>query len=506
MSRWEAMLRCRPFACSLPGAELERFPFLSGYGLALRVTRLTALTPEDLKSVLGVRGGSSADVFLSTRRPWPKLFDLLEKLGLAGSGIADYWTEEAWSPVQLHGAWNSPPGPVRLCPICARYGYHSMLFQLPSIEQCPWHSSPFETHCPDCLAPNGGGFGPGQLLSVCNCGHDPFQPDLAATRMWEFPTAQTSAWIDAYLDWAEAERPFRHLVARPGSGPSDWAAGFAALAAPPPALMPDCTPAKLFVRTFDAPSQADPEQRHFWGWSQLSGDRQPVTYLALPENVRPALEAATKRAISRLPQTPLGLRPSMHAFGLGQRLANSVEYQTDRFIVPFGDGSDGLTWLNLSAVDPCALLVCDRLVQSVAETLGGLQISADRSWQAARSQAIDRVWGRAALGGALRELLARGYEQGVEAVVRLHIGCTWPAERPWLEPLAEYRGRGRTLEQISIVWAPSRLRPVWKAATTPPSMPRARQPTKEVRRRKRKLSPKRTTESRSGRPGGAITR
>lgn len=505
MSRWDEILRRRSFVCDLPGAELERFPFLSGYGLAFRITRLTALCPNELKSALGVRGAAFVDLLSSTRRTGRSLIDFVAKLGLTGSGIDAYWTEDAWSPVQLHGAWNSRSHPVRHCPVCARYGYHTMLFQLPSIGECPWHGCALDTNCPNCHMPNGGGFGPGGLLGVCVCGYDAFQPDLAATRMWDFPATSVSAWMEAYLGWAQVERPLRHLVVRPGSEPSDWGAGFATLAAPPAALIPPPTSAGVDTLAFDAAIHYDPNQRHFWGWSQPVGDRRPLTYFALPADVRPALAAATARAIAALPETSTSPR-ILHGseFAQDEALVSDTAIRSDCYIAPFGDGADELVWVNLSAVDPRTLAVCDRLVHGIAERLGALQITSDRSLQTARSQAIDRVWGRGALANALRELLARGYQQGFEAIMRSHIGRPWPAERPWLEPVVEYQGRGHTLESIRIAWAPCRQ--LHFRGSTPTTSTLTRPGSPSSRKRMRKSTTSRPAGARRARPAPAQTR
>ncbi len=487
MSGWNQILASREFVCDLPGAELERFPYISGYGLALRVSRLLSLDPKDFKSVLGIRGGAYVDLLASTRGPRPSVSLFINKLGLTGSGVEAYWTEEAWSPMQLHKAWNLRDEPVRTCEQCARFGYHSMLFQLPSLDACPWHGCALSAHCRECRVPQAGSFGPDGQLGSCHCGHDVFDADFAATQMWDFPSETAKAWMETYLGWAAAERPFRHLVARPESRPSDWASGFASLAAPPPSLLPAPTCPSVIAHDISLQEVEEPIPGYFWGWALLSGEARPLTYLALPDDVRPALAAATERAVGALPKlTPT---PKVFVSTLGferdQPLATNVANRANCFFAPFGERADGPTWLNVSAMDPCALTVCEQLVHRVAKTLGGLEVTTDRSWQVARSTALDRVRGRASLAYALRALLAKGYEQGLEAILRSHVGQPWSPERPWLEPIVEVRGYGTSLDAVRIAWVPCRRGSVRKAPQENARPGRAGRPKPSIVGRKR---------------------
>lgn len=489
MSRWDEVLRQRSFVCTLPGAELERFPYLSGYGLALRVIRLTALDPIDLKDQLAVRGGARADLFALTRRcdRWQRAF--AHRMGLENSDVPLFWTEQSWSPLQLHGAFEAASSHrVRHCPVCARFGYHTMAFQLPSITECPWHGDRLQDRCPECATPSAGTFGPGGALGACVCGHDRFDVDCAATRMWEFPTHAAASWLAAYLAWAESERPSRHLVVRAGAASQEWEPAFAALAAAPDGLFKPNRSPTVEVRSYPGTALSAVPEGHFWGWSQLSDDRRPLTLLALPASVKSTLESATERAIAALPQkaaTPAVLVRT-RGFERGETLARNVANRSDCFIAPFGERDSGATWLDVSAVDPCSLAVCERLVQIAAEAFGGLGVTTDRSWQAARSEALDRVCGGNALDEALRDLLGRGYEQGLEAVLRAHLNRQWPASRPWWEAVVEVRGRGHTIDAIRIAWTESLRPPVRKRLPSSPTCSRpgrAGQPKREKRRR-----------------------
>lgn len=490
MSRWGALCAQNKPARPLPGAEIERFPYISGYGLALRITRLAALGPTDLGNELGVRGGAQADLFASTRRAgrWQSAF--ADHLGLSGSDLLHLWNEKAWSPLQLHGCFDQPaPRHLRHCPACVRFGYHTMAFQMPSIAECPWHGEPLQGCCRSCGTPYEGTFGPDGSLGVCRCGHDLLDIESAATRMWQFPTNEASYWLEAYLAWAESERHFRHLIVRPDASLREWAPAYAAFALPPQGLIKPVDASSICeVQIYASERLSEPPVGHFWGWSMLSDDGRQLPFLALPATVGSSLEAATERVLASLPRshaTPMVLVRNTE-FGFEQPLNRQVAKRPNCFIAPFGGSHSGTAWFDVSAVDPRALSVCERLVQIIAETFGALSVTTERSWQAARSEAIDGVLGRQALDDALQALLIQAYEQGLEAVLLADLGSPWPASRPWWEPVVEVRGHGQVVESIRIAWAKSpppqlRMRHPTDPMGSRPARPDRRKPVERIR-------------------------
>lgn len=82
------------------------------------------------------------------------------------------WPLEYWWPFGGCIPWRSMPWHIRICPACARYCYHSMLFQVPGVRACPWHRVALIESCPRCSEVL---FGP-QFdtgpLGACRCGHD----------------------------------------------------------------------------------------------------------------------------------------------------------------------------------------------------------------------------------------------------------------------------------------------------------------------------------------------
>ncbi|KAF1721006.1 hypothetical protein CSC76_16695 [Pseudoxanthomonas mexicana] len=87
---WSAIIQARPQMPALPGAELEPYPYLSGYGLMQRVTRLATPMSSEL-SKLGFRNHQVADVLLATQRRSKPTLSLLQILGLQSTSLAAYW-------------------------------------------------------------------------------------------------------------------------------------------------------------------------------------------------------------------------------------------------------------------------------------------------------------------------------------------------------------------------------------------------------------------------------
>ncbi|MBB3814756.1 hypothetical protein FHY12_000201 [Xanthomonas arboricola] len=446
---WTDIIRGRPTIPAALGAELEPFPYLSGFGLVHRITRLTCSLPSHV-SQLGFRNRKVADVLQATQRPGKPRDALLRVLGLQATALAAYWSPEPWCPVQPQDLFQRQPRPVRRCPDCARYGYHCTLFQLPSITRCPWHGCRLEQQCSQCGHALWAGFDQKGWLGRCGCGDDLFDPVVASADMWTFPGAGAQAWIEDYLAWALRRRPSRWLCT-PLSN-LHWDAGFAALAAPPARLQ---TFEHGHVRPIELYSGAgvDPAPRQFWGWALWGGER-PLTIAPLPATVYPKLCAATKDVVDALPgmlRTPVELAEA-HNLPPGASLRENVLLRPDCFIAPHGR-SGAVTWLNLSTVDAGLAAFCGQALDDAATHLSPARTYEDRSLQAERSNAMDRLQGRRHLSFALEDLLARAYRQGLQATLRTTLGLARSTSRPSMAPVLELVGQTGRLRAVRVCWA-----------------------------------------------------
>lgn len=444
---WSDIIQARPAIPAALGADLEPFPYLSGFGLLHRVTRLAAPLPSQV-GLLGFRNRNVADVLLTTQTPSKPRDTLLSMLGLQATHMAKYWTPETWSPLQVQDLFLRQPRPLRQCPECARYGYHCTLFQLPSITHCPWHRVPLASHCLQCGQLTHARFNQKALLGMCSCGHDLFDPVEASVHMWEFPGARAEVWIENYLRWA-AKRRYSRWFCAPRTCP-DWDGGFAALAAPPAALQAPSKSQSWAIDIFSGPG-VDPPPRQFWGWSFWGGER-PLTLAPLPATMYPRLCEATRVVVDALPEgtrTPFDIADTanLHA---DTTLRENVLLRPDCFISPRGAGG-GATWLNLSTVEAGLAAFCGQAIDQATTLLIEGRSFHDRSLQVQRSHAVDQLHGRRHLSDALESLLTRAYTQGLGATLRTKLGRSHP-ESKRESPSLELIGSKGKLRAIRMCW------------------------------------------------------
>ncbi|WP_447939554.1 hypothetical protein [Pseudoxanthomonas mexicana] len=449
---WADIIRARPKIPAALGAELEPYPYLSGFGLVQRVTRLTSLLPSHV-SRLGFRNRKVVDVLQATQRRSKPRDALLRVLGLQDTQVATYWSPEYWCPVQTQDLFHRQPRPARRCPDCARYGYHCTLFQLPSITHCPWHGRKLEQHCPQCGHLLHTRFDQKGQLGRCACGDDPFDAVLASVEMWSFPAEHAEGWIEDYLSWAVGRRQSRWVCA-PAYHPG-WDEAFAALATPPARLQVRNPGEALPIEIFSG-AGVDPAPRQFWGWASWGGER-PLTIAPLPSTMYPKLCEATKEVVEALPdqlRTPFELAQA-HDLQPRATLRENVFLRPDCFISPRGSGGSA-TWLNLSTVEAGLAAFCGQVLDDTAAHLGPVRTGQDRSLQAERSSAVDQIQGRRHLSFALESLLAVAYRQGLDATLRSKLGQAGSPTKARRAPVIELVGQQGRLRAVRVCWGARR--------------------------------------------------
>lgn len=434
MNAWRDILSYRVERPELLGVELEPFPYISGFGIAFRICRLSCLEPKDLFPVLGIRRSQDLNLLQACHRPGASRHRFEERIGLRYTQAPRYWTVGAWSPLDLHGHWRGEDLPLRHCPRCARYGYHCALFQLPSIELCPWHEVPLRTTCERCEQPYASSTTAELDVGRCACGLDLFDSSDAATMMWHFPYEQASETLKDYLAWASSERTRRHFLAPPSEPLAH--AGFAVLARPPMKWNKTTTDRQTEIVTYRTPVSSTPSPGAFWGWSMLGTDRPP--------------------ALARLSTSAHGRLADLSKSRLEQAQSQAVNPKAIEKFIPPLDVTPGVDrWLHLSAVDPRALHTCALLTDAVCKYMGDIdELDLYRSPMVQRSNALDRVAGRGLLDRALEDVLVKGYEQGLDALCSAHLAQ--PSQiRRWRAPVAEIVGHQGLLEQVRMAWVPA---------------------------------------------------
>lgn len=442
-------LPSEPKRPELLGADFDTYPYLSGYGLLQRVCRLMALDRRELASSLGLRLREGADLLALTQRPSRARNALCAVVGFEPTYAQGCWSPESWSPLQTGGALDRMAAPVRQCPECARHGYHTAVFQLPSIQDCPWHGRRLIELCPNCRRPLVALYTGAEKIGICPCGHDVLDIDTASVRMREFPTVHAKGWLDTYRCWARDQRSTRHLIVPERD--SGWRQLYRQQAAPP--NTPPSSDAVIEFERWSATGTAEPATRECWAWCLLGSDR-PLTYVPLPGHMHTMLSHISEDVVRSFPAkmaTPLELA-TLQGWDAKTPLEDNVRSRPDCFIAPHGQSESGETWLNLSVIEPGLLLLCGQLIDRAIVACGRELDTQAKSLQTARSDALNSIAGRTCLVQALEQLIRRGYAQGLDAVLRAYMQNQVPRGMPWWLPSIEIRARPGHLDGVCIAW------------------------------------------------------
>lgn len=466
---------------ALLGADFDMYPYLSGYGLLLRICRLMALEPRELLSCLGLRLRKDLDLLMQVQHHGRAQMALCAAAGVDPTYARTHWLPENWSPLQTSGTLNRS-APVRQCPECARHGYHTAAFQLPSIVTCPWHGQKLIESCPDCRRPLLPLLAGPEQMGACPCGFDLFDVDVASVHMRRFPSVHARGWLEAYWRWAQEQRTTRYLVAPEYD--FRWREHYRNQAALPDASLLDT--AALEIEEFNAKGLAEPDKRECWAWCLLGSER-PMTYVPLPTHVLLILSEASEEVVRGLPanvKPPLEL-VTFHGLDAQMTLHNNVHARPDCFIAPHGPGKNDEMWLNLSAIEPEMAQLCGRLIDRVIAACGLQLDSQARSLQAARSHAMEQIVGRGCLVRALERLIRRGYAQGLDTVLRGYLQNTVRSSMSWWLPSVEVRARPGHLDKVRITWlrvpTPERRRIADKPHITPAAKNASARPSRRSR-------------------------
>ena len=425
MNSWTAHLAPRIPKPGLLGAELEPFPFISGFGIAWRVCRLSCLENKELFTALGLRKSADLNLLQACHRMGATRTRFVEHCGLSHTAVPHYWDIQTWSPLDLHGYWSMNDLPLRHCQECARFGYHCMLFQLPSITQCPWHRSPLRSTCRRCERPYSPYLSDNEL-GQCVCGLDLFNVNQATTSMWKFPHYAADTLLREYLTWAEDEQARRHFVAPPDD--RGGTLGFAQLAAPPmywngSRKQNDVTNRKRCQNDSD-----DPLYRAFGIWAMWA-DRQSPPLCGLP----------------------------FHTYRRMKSVLATASKSSDmgaQFIEPLISTDAHGAWLSISSIDPKAVHACSSLFHAASEQLGEPERYKETCRRMdRRADALNGLKGRWRLDKALTDIVTRGLVQGLDAFFHHEFKLPRRLSR-WLSPVIEIEGERGCLRDIQICWVP----------------------------------------------------
>lgn len=199
-----------PLRPQFVGTGFDRWPYISGIGAFLRVTRLNRYTPGDYRFAFGMSVRRQDDLnylmTFSTKRK--------EQLAAAldtSEEVHAYWDANIWLPFRCDETVLHHEYVFRFCAECLRHGYHTLLHQLPWIQRCPWHGDGLRSTCLKCRHPlRLDGLGP-EWLGACKCGYDHVNERRALRGFTSVDDIERACSI--YLEWARVQQSQSRLVA-----------------------------------------------------------------------------------------------------------------------------------------------------------------------------------------------------------------------------------------------------------------------------------------------------
>lgn len=188
---------------------------ISPFGFVVQGLRVNYLLPHNAFGAMGIRLTYGEDWSQRLCRSERLREALLTNLP-AASALAALWQVEQW---QAFGDGNVHWRPVlTACPECLASGYHSMLFQMPWVNRCPWHRVALVTNCSVCSTPLWKSISRDTPPLICQCGHDPVNSKLLLREPDEAINNRRRL-VKRYLNWARSSRARRSVFGLQ----QDWA-------------------------------------------------------------------------------------------------------------------------------------------------------------------------------------------------------------------------------------------------------------------------------------------
>lgn len=435
------------------GAQFDHLPFVSGTGAFVRVSRLNRYQAKDYRFAFGMSVRRHDDL------NYVMTFSALRKEQLANAlripeHVVQQWDLGRWMPFQCDAGVLAAQHHFRFCPECLRFGYHTLLHQLPWISRCPWHGAQLRTECLRCghlLRLDGLH---GSWLGTCHCGYDHVHEPSAVRG---FPsTTQMEQVCISYLAWALQSREHTQLFA-----PSPKVHSIA--------VLKDAFDLPIALR-HRADAQAGQPKLHRVSArpepAPRSGTEDAHSVLAKLEGLGDS-RAAMIEAPGRL-----AVRISTAAVQLARKLppASLSDAEMTLFLEPTGAAADPdfvpasrksileirslplamvghRAYLDLHCISP----VARHMAYAVWRAVGGERIL-DVGQPALPDGLLDLQTGLS----AVNELVARGYAEGIRIAIGHHLPDLYRTgrNRPHLsEPWVLIRRAPGQPLRIEIVWA-----------------------------------------------------
>jgi hypothetical protein len=207
----------------LLGEHWSSYHGASSFSVFWRASRLNNLHRRDLRTALHLSLRAGDDVFTRISRGATQHAALRYTYPAAEFVEKDLWKAESWWPFGGRIPFDSMRWKLRVCPVCARSCYHSLLFQMPGVNRCPWHCVELIDACPKCDRPLLADFHGDLPAGRCRCGYD--LVNYVATAEGEPAVGDRKRQvIGDYLRWAESSRKHTWLIPSETQDDRAWAA------------------------------------------------------------------------------------------------------------------------------------------------------------------------------------------------------------------------------------------------------------------------------------------
>lgn len=434
------------------GDDFAAYPHISAFGAFARVVRLNHFRPQDYFAAFNLRVRRGEDLSRCLTFSIAKQDILRRVLCLDAEGTFDI---VHWLPFKGGGAaafeadWQ-----FRYCPCCLRYGYHTLLTQLPWIQRCPWHGVRLRSRCVKCDRPMTLDGAHERRLLMCACGHDAIN-EAEACYGDDRLTEGAAQFVERYLMWAAKQRDQWEMVQSPNRTTK-----FGALAKAiclPPALSYRCQDrdrgGKAHVGTVVCRRPSLDTRDLAAAFAKLSIlERDNPGVIELPLQMAKGFSAVGCRLARRLPPESLSdAEMSLFFDGLAIEPTRSFKPARRKSIAEIALLPSQLIgnrrFLNISCIGKVAHQCAFYLLQSV------LGADFDRADTAVGTQ--DQGAERLLLESESRILL-RAYSEGIRIVLSRHVPLLFDShrDRPHLtEPWILIRWQGDALVETVLVWA-----------------------------------------------------
>lgn len=124
-------------------------PFESAWSLFIKIMALNYLSPCLLHGIISVDGDVYHHGLDFRRSHWVDFRKLELMLGVSENRLRGCFLDQLFPTEYSTGVATQG---IKICMECLAKGYHSVFFELPFIDRCPWHDRALEPPCQNCYA------------------------------------------------------------------------------------------------------------------------------------------------------------------------------------------------------------------------------------------------------------------------------------------------------------------------------------------------------------------